>query len=189
MKFLYDLEKDAFNEADEAGAPTGTAEWGPFTVAVKIGKGSQEFSYKISNKDVRREEIGAAIWRYNTETYGENPWSPRTLRIGKTKRGFAAGTFKDQYGIDCSIQESSLATEACIWLGADEIGLKRFEPGKGWSDVPLENSGPGGISHTANTRMHLSRENVIALLPLLQHFINYGTLPEIEPQPDKANNA
>jgi hypothetical protein len=36
-----------------------------------------------------------------------------------TERGLAKGTFKDRYGVPCSIQESSLATEAAIWLGCE----------------------------------------------------------------------
>jgi hypothetical protein len=95
-----------------------------------------------------------------------------------TQRGFGRGEFTDRYGARCSIQESSLAgEEAHIWFGANEIGLKRFEPGKGWSDVPLENDGPGGINHTANTRMHLSQTMVRALLPVLQYFAETGRLP------------
>jgi hypothetical protein len=37
----------------------------------------------------------------------------------KTERGFRAGTFRDRYGQECSIQESSLAGEYAIWLGPD----------------------------------------------------------------------
>lgn len=38
---------------------------------------------------------------------------------GVTARGFAYGDFRDRYGQECSIQESSLATEPAIWLGVD----------------------------------------------------------------------
>lgn len=93
-------------------------------------------------------------------------------------RGFLLGEFFDAYGVKCSIQESSImADEGHIWLGCSNIDLKRFEPGKGWSDVPLEQDSPHGIYHSANTRMHLSQSMVRELLPLLQHFAEHGTLP------------
>ncbi len=37
----------------------------------------------------------------------------------KTARGFRIGTFRDRYGQECSIQESSLAGEYAIWFGVD----------------------------------------------------------------------
>jgi hypothetical protein len=43
-----------------------------------------------------------------------------TIRLEKTNRGFAIGRFEDRYGRECSIQESSLADESCLWLGADD---------------------------------------------------------------------
>lgn len=63
-------------------------------------------------------------------------------------RGFLRGDFLDEYGEKCSIQKSSLATKECIWLGANE------------------------------NRMHLSRTHVEQLLPLLQHFVETGALPD-----------
>lgn len=47
--------------------------------------------------------------------------SNRKLKIKKktTRRGFALWTFEDDYGMKCSIQESSLV-EPHIWLGADK---------------------------------------------------------------------
>jgi len=84
--------------------------------------------------------------------------------------------FTDRNGVGCSLQKSSMAFEDCIWLGANEIGLKRFTPGAvGWQDVPLENT-PYGVTHIANTRMHLSREQVAALLPHLHRFVETGEL-------------
>jgi hypothetical protein len=100
------------------------------------------------------------------------------MKIEPTSRGFLRGEFKDRNGVSCSLQESSSADGACIWLGCNDIGLKRFEPGKGWSDVALEYDAPDGIVHIANTRMHLSQEQVAELLPALAHFAAYGSLPE-----------
>lgn len=100
------------------------------------------------------------------------------MKTEPTNRGFQRGQFTDAYGVACSIQESSIAAdEGHIWLGCNDIGLKRFEPGKGWSDVPLQDDVPYGITHTANTRMHLSQSMVRELLPLLQHFAETGDLP------------
>ena len=39
------------------------------------------------------------------------------MEIGTTNRGFGLAHFTDVAGNDCSIQDSSLATEACIWFG------------------------------------------------------------------------
>lgn len=99
------------------------------------------------------------------------------MRMAKTERGFALTKFTDRYDVPCSLQESSLACEPCIWFGADEIGLKRFEPDGGWIDIELEDA-PGGVTYQANTRMHLTQEMVRDLLPALQHFAETGNLPE-----------
>ena len=92
-------------------------------------------------------------------------------------RGFLVAEFTDQNGVKCSLQESSLATEACVWLGCNEIGLKKFIPYKGWENVELEQNDPHGVTHIANTRMHLTQEMVRNLLPALQHFAETGELP------------
>jgi hypothetical protein len=95
----------------------------------------------------------------------------------KTSRGFDRMEFLDRNGVGCSLQKSSLAFEDCIWLGANEIGLKRFTPGSvGWENIPLVEDAPNGVTHIANTRMHLSREQVAALLPHLQRFVATGDL-------------
>jgi hypothetical protein len=89
-----------------------------------------------------------------------------------TERGFGIRRFVDRYGVSCSIQKSSLGTENCIWLGCDELGLKRLEPGRGWVDVKL----PDEVAATANTRMHLTQQMARDLLPILQHFADTGEL-------------
>jgi len=83
-----------------------------------------------------------------------------------TARGFCVGEFRDFYEQDCSIQRSSIATEDCIWFGVDN-GLEHGGPIKrnGSEYAPL------------NARMHLSREQVKALLPTLRHFAKTGRLP------------
>lgn len=99
------------------------------------------------------------------------------MEFNKTDRGFAIAEFTDARGQTCSLQKSSRADDDHVWLGCDEINLKRFEPYKGWSDVKLEQDAPNGITHIANTRMELTRDMVRKLLPALQHFADTGELP------------
>lgn len=96
------------------------------------------------------------------------------LSVERTERGFALVSFSDVNGVQCSLQKSSLATEDAIWLGANEIGLRHFQAGTGWSDVPT----PHTVSDhfVANTRMHLTRDQVAALLPALNRFAETGEL-------------
>jgi hypothetical protein len=68
--------------------------------------------------------------------------------------GFTGRKFRDLYGARCSIQESSLASAPAIWLGCDE-GRQLLA----W--------------------MHLTQAQVRGLLPLLQHFVEHGCLPEV----------
>lgn len=66
------------------------------------------------------------------------------LKVERTQRGFAIVPFRDVYDAQCSLQKSSLATEACIWIGPDK------------------------------DRAHLSIPMVKALLPILQRFVETG---------------
>lgn len=96
------------------------------------------------------------------------------IELKPTSRGFNRGDFKDRYGHSCSIQMSSLATEACIWLGLNNPDLQdgRGMPSEGWKEFKL----PEGV--LGFSRMHLTQAHVKALLPLLQHFAETGELPE-----------
>lgn len=99
----------------------------------------------------------------------------------KTHRGFAYSEFIDRYGVKCSIQKSSLATEDAIWLGVDdaspkilaskaaELGIKTDET-TGWVPYPV----PKDVLLT--TRMHLTQEMARDLLPALQRFVDTGEL-------------
>ncbi|GAF97073.1 unnamed protein product, partial [marine sediment metagenome] len=89
----------------------------------------------------------------------------------KTERGFAYSEFEDLYGAKCSLQKSSLATDDAVWLGIDDPDPKRGPP---WKPYKL----PSDVLVT--TRMHLSREQVEAILPALQRFVATGELPEQE---------
>ncbi|HBO4749107.1 TPA: hypothetical protein L4V19_002220 [Pseudomonas aeruginosa] len=100
-----------------------------------------------------------------------------------TNRGFALYQFTDRSGAKCSLQKSSLAFEDAIWLGvmdanaqvmaseAESVGVLTRET-TGWVPYPI----PEKVLLT--TRMHLTQEQVVELLPLLQHFAETGELPE-----------
>lgn len=96
----------------------------------------------------------------------------KNIKVETTNRGFGVGKFKDSYNNECSIQESSAATDYYIWLGIDKPKITVFEGesrGKYHEmDVPK--------TWMVESRMHLSREQVKNLLPLLQKFVETGEL-------------
>lgn len=103
----------------------------------------------------------------------------------KTTRGFSYRQFKDRYGKDCSIQKSSLATEDAIWFGIDDanhqvMASKAFQYGidtietTGWVQYPIPKD------FLLSTRMHLTRDQVKNIIPILHHFVETGELPEYE---------
>ncbi len=84
------------------------------------------------------------------------------MDVDKTNRGFARIEFKDLYGIECSLQKSSLATEDAIWIGCNDANPQVLVRGEGWKPVTMPDE------YISNTRMHLSREQVAELIPHLQ---------------------
>lgn len=104
-----------------------------------------------------------------------------SLKITVNGRGFHHLEFKDLYGIGCSIQKSSLATDDAIWFGVNDADPKILA-----SDVNQINPETGEISGWVkypvdervmfHTRMHLSREQVLQLLPILTKFAATGDL-------------
>lgn len=98
-----------------------------------------------------------------------------------TARGFGKVLFKDLYGAECSIQDSSLATESAIWLGLEDaepqimhVDAKRLgmtdAPDSGWMPYPV----PKCV--LLSTRMHLSREQVQGLIARLQLWLKNDTV-------------
>src|SRR4051812_32635371 len=77
------------------------------------------------------------------------------LVVDTTERGLRITEFVDLYGAVCHLQESSLATDEAVWLGVFK-DLKGDEVRRG--------------------RMHLNREQVAALIPLLQLFVDTGRI-------------
>ncbi len=76
------------------------------------------------------------------------------LKIKTTDRGFKYAEFTDLYGSECSIQESSLATEPALWVGVD-VPFKQY-------------------SNLDSTRMHLTQEMARDLISLLELFVEKG---------------
>jgi hypothetical protein len=104
------------------------------------------------------------------------------IKYENTSRGFVIGKFKDRSGLECSIQESSLATEAAIWLGvsdakpeimasqASQFGIVTNET-TGWVPYPI----PEEV--LLHTRMELTVEGAKALIEALQFFVDTEELP------------
>lgn len=72
------------------------------------------------------------------------------MKVERTERGFQIIRFKDEYGNDCSLQQSSLAIyerpgTSAIWLGVGEL------------------------------RMHLTVKQLKKLMPHLQSWISTGS--------------
>lgn len=99
----------------------------------------------------------------------------------KTNRGFALIEFTDRYGVKCNIQKSSLATEDAIWFGVEDADpLIMASQAKTHGIETTETTGwvPYPIPHEVllKTRMHLTREQVRKLLPILHRFTENGEL-------------
>ena len=101
----------------------------------------------------------------------------------KTNRGFEHQERQDRYCQPYSIQKSSLAFEDCIWFGLNEANPKVMASQAhkfgvttkeitGWVDYPI----PEEV--LIHTRMHLTREQVADIIPILQHFVDTGELPD-----------
>lgn len=93
----------------------------------------------------------------------------KKIEVKLTARGFGRGEFVDQYGCECSIQDSS-ANTPCIWLGVNKAEPKVCIPGKGWTPVPFPED------TLFSTRMHLTQEHAKELIILLQKFVDTGSI-------------
>lgn len=101
--------------------------------------------------------------------------------VQNTGRGFEQITFLDYYKTPCVIQQSSLADAEAIWLGVSDadpqvmardaasLGIKTNQS-TGWVPYPI----PQAVLLT--TRMHLSKAEVEKLIPVLQHWLETGSL-------------
>ena len=104
-----------------------------------------------------------------------------------TQRGFGKLEFIDHYGIPCSLQQSSLSVEGgAIWLGTDDPQPKiRIKDAKRQGlnlPIPAEDQGfeerwipcPLPEDILLSTRMHLSADQVKALVGHLQNWLKTG---------------
>ena len=105
-----------------------------------------------------------------------------SIKFSQHTRGMYYYEFKDSYGANCSLSESSAArieyedghvSDGKIWFGmdSDHEGYKAGIIGK---TVNL----PDGTPTPVGSRMHLSQSMVRELLPLLEYFAEHGELPE-----------
>lgn len=96
-----------------------------------------------------------------------------------TARGFSLYNFQDRNGEKCSLQQSSIATEDCIWLGIDDADPQIMASDAKKLGLPT-NTDCGWVPYhipsevLLSTRMHLTRKQVKALLPILKHFAKTG---------------
>ncbi|MDB4430896.1 hypothetical protein N9137_00710, partial [Pseudomonadales bacterium] len=70
----------------------------------------------------------------------------------------------------CSLQESSSAMAAKVWLGIDDANPIVLVEGKGWQPYHI----PEDVILT--TRMHLTQEDAKLLIERLQVFVDTGGL-------------
>ena len=103
------------------------------------------------------------------------------MKKKQTERGFDIIEFKDRYGLLCSLQKSSLATEDAIWFGVTDVEPKimavdavklGMKPDQevGWVPYPI----PEEV--LLSSRMHLTQEQVKKLLPHLIKFAETGNI-------------
>lgn len=107
-------------------------------------------------------------------------------KMEKTQRGFKISNFKDNYGAECSIQESSSAMASKIWFGINDAkpeimvsDVKRLG-----LDIPLNGETTGWVEYPVprevlmHTRMHLDQKTLHNLMPTLESFVDTGDLEE-----------
>jgi len=87
---------------------------------------------------------------------------------GVSDKGWGIVRFTDFYEKKCAIQDSTIATEACIWLGVSNIEPKILVPGEGWKPYSI----PEEV--LLSGRMHLTQTMVKQLLPFLTRFAETG---------------
>ena len=103
------------------------------------------------------------------------------IATSKTHRGFTIQKFTDRKNTQCSIQQSSDEATPAIWLGVDFANPKIMasdakrlgvvtDKTTGIINYPL----PPQVDLT--TRMHLTQDQVKAILPTLIKFVETGEI-------------
>ena len=179
-KFLKSIRKEGLKAGDrnhvylsedrETAEKVGSRHGGK-TIVLRV----KADEYKYNNEDVEFYKSTNGVW-LTKEVPAEYIVFPFELKFEKTCRGFEVGNFKDSYGTKCSIQESSSAEEAHIWLGCDDANPRILAchvnggVANGWVDYPVHPEA------SFTTRMHLTVEMAEALIPILQKFVKTGGL-------------
>lgn len=91
-------------------------------------------------------------------------------KLKKTSRGFQVRSFQDSKGVECSIQQSSIADYDAIWIGCNDANPMELFPFLGWVDISMPDR------YYATTRMHINRHQAQKIINTLQHWINTGEL-------------
>lgn len=91
-------------------------------------------------------------------------------KFSKTNRGFGLVEFTDSNGVKCSIQQSSLATQNCLWIGCSTDYYMQLSPGKGWEKVEIAQN------QLVNDKMHLNESQVRQLVARLEIWLETGSL-------------
>lgn len=96
-----------------------------------------------------------------TSIVNDYEYTETELERGIGGRGLGSIKFDDRYQQRCSLQDSSLATEAAIWFGVDNTGPQLTGP-------------MGDKNANVGVRMHLTQSMVKQLLPFLTMFAETG---------------
>lgn len=122
---------------------------------------------------------------------------------GQSNRGFAAVSFQDAYGEECTLSQSSVVGDyedsmerpgtSAVWLGLREVrpqimareankyGIEVPNPPVGWVDFPV----PKEVLLSA--AMHLNREQVAGLIQRLQTWLDTGEFRQDAGEPADKN--
>lgn len=124
-----------------------------------------ETIHKNGSRSYRQlDELECALLRHDPRERTRAPGG----KIGATSlqireiiegRGLLGATFRDLNGRECSIQESSVATQPCLWIGVDRKPETVVEGG---------------------CRMHIGRQMAAALVDVLRRFAETGELADGE---------
>lgn len=90
------------------------------------------------------------------------------MRVKKNKKGLNVIEFKDFYGEECTMEETSFTGDRTLWIGCNNANPKFFTVENGWKPVHMPEK------YVANTKMHLSRKQVEKMLPHLIKFVETG---------------
>jgi len=104
------------------------------------------------------------------------------MEEGKTNRGFKIIEFKDQKGVECSIQESS-SYYPCLWIGVNNANPQIMAHDSIKLGIPTV-ARNGWVPYKVpkevlmSTRMHLDKEGLREFIDTLEEY--YSEMPDME---------